>query len=284
MDKIKVILFGMTGQGNNAFKVLRELSYIDLLCVFTPGRQDSPFPYYQCEKLQDLVQSTGIPLYEDLPFKGQSGFQVIRELNPDLIVVSTFNQIIPEAIIRMPKLGVVNVHPSLLPKYRGATPTVWTLANGEEETGVTVHFIESEKIDSGRIIMQHKLRIDDRDTDGMLRHKLASLSEKTLAAALDSLCVKGENVFQPQDEAEATYFPKRTINDAELNLNAPFKNIYNKTRAMTPHPGAYIIQDGQKYKVRDAVLVKAMDFRGGNSIDGRIVVQTLEGMVQFSVA
>ena len=81
----------------------------------------------------------------------------IKKLSPDIIIVSSFNQIIPKPIISIPKLGVINIHPSLLPKYRGATPTVWALMNGEKETGVTIHFIEDERIDNGNIITQSRL-------------------------------------------------------------------------------------------------------------------------------
>ena len=157
MDKIRAILFGMTGFGNNALEVLLKHPSIRIIAVFTPEKEAGPFPYYECEKLQDAVLRSGIALYEGLHFEGEKTYDIIKKLSPDIIIVSSFNQIIPKPIISIPKLGVINIHPSLLPKYRGATPTVWALMNGEKETGVTIHFIEDERIDNGNIITQSRL-------------------------------------------------------------------------------------------------------------------------------
>lgn len=215
MEKVKVILFGMTGFGNNALNVFMKKPYIELIGVLAPKKQESPYPYYKCEKLHDVVIKKGIALYEGLNLKDKNNILLIESLSPDLIVVGSFNQIIPMDIISIPKLGVINVHPSLLPKYRGATPTVWALLNNEEETGVTVHFIDDEKVDSGRIISQAKLKIKPSDTDSSLRFRLAELSEEVLSDALDLIIIKGKKTFQQQDESRATYYPKRTLKDAE---------------------------------------------------------------------
>lgn len=211
MDKIKVILFGMTGFGNNALKVLMGQPFVEVIAVVTPKRHKTPFPHYECEKLQDVVVDMGIDLYEGLILKAETTYQLIKKLSPDLIVVSSFNQIVLKAIISIPKLGVINIHPSLLPKYRGPTPTIWVLLNGERETGVTIHFIEDEKIDSGRIIQQARLKISSSDTDGLLRQKLAVLSEKVLKEALYLIQTKDRKIFSPQKESEATYYPRHVL-------------------------------------------------------------------------
>ena len=219
MEKVKVILFGMTGFGNNALNVLIKKPYIELIGVLAPKKQESPYPYYKCEKLHDVLIKNGIALYEGLNLKDKNNILLIESLSPDLIVVGNFNQIIPMDIISIPKLGVINVHPSLLPKYRGATPTVWALMNNEEETGVTVHFIENEKVDSGRIVLQAKLKIKPLDTDGSLRFRLAELSEKVLSEAIDLIMTKDKKTFPQQDESRATYYPKRALKDAEINMD-----------------------------------------------------------------
>lgn len=211
MDKIKVLLFAMTGFGNNAFRVLTKEPFIDLIGVVTPKRHKAPFPYYKCKHLQYVVIDSGITLYEGLILKEKSTNELINSLLPDLIVVSTFYQIIPKSIITIPRLGIINVHPSLLPKYRGPTPTYWVLENGEKETGVTVHFIEDEKVDSGRIVTQLRLNILSSDTDSTLREKLAEVSEEALSKALLLILKKDRNTFPLQNEAEATYYPKYTF-------------------------------------------------------------------------
>lgn len=281
MDKIKVLLFGMTGFGNSAFKVLRDSESVKLMGVFTPKKHDAVFPYYDCEPLQDAVKKNNVNLYEGLNLKEKKTWDIIKSLSPDLIIVSSFNQIMPRAIILLPRFGVVNVHPSLLPKYRGATPTVWTLLNGEKETGVTIHYIEDERIDSGSIITQSRLQIEPADTDGTLRFRLAVLSESTLTEALKLVLQNDKSKFLPQNESEATYYPKRTLKDAEINPDRPFNEILNKIRAMFPYPCAYLKYNGREYIVKSATLLTEISFEG---IEGEeLVGKTSEGMVKFQI-
>lgn len=285
MDKIKVLLFAMTGFGNNAFKALVEQPFINLLGVFTSKRQVTPFPYYECEHLYKIVQKYEIPLYEGLSFRDKVTVEMIKNLLPDVIVVSTFNQIIPQSVIDIPKFGIINVHPSLLPKYRGATPTVWALLNGEKETGITTHFIENEQIDCGRIILQTKLKIESNDTDGSIRPKLAKLSEKALINSMHLILRENKEIFPKQNESEATYYTKRTLKDAEINLDSSFKDIVRKIRAMSPYPGAYLKYNGKKYIVKSATLLNPENPEDVFNISGQgLVINTLDGMVRFQLA
>lgn len=275
---------GMTGFGNSAFRVLAGHSSIELLGVVTPQWQDNPFPYYECEKLQDLVRRCGITLYEGLVLKDQPAHEVINALSPDLIIVSSFNQIIPPNIISVPSLGVVNVHPSLLPKYRGATPTAFALLNGENETGVTAHFIEDEALDRGRIIAQASLWIDPLDNDGTLRKKLADLSEKVLDKAIGEVLKKNKEEFSQQDESKASYYPKRTLQDAEIDVCRSFAEIVNRVRAMSPYPGAFLTYKGIKYKVKAAAVVEeGITMDAIVSGDCEIIVQSPSGSIKFIV-
>jgi len=283
LDKIKVLLFAMTGFGNHALKAFAEHPLVEIIGVFTPQKQNTPFPYYTCEQLQDLVIKSGLILYENLKLNEVKTIELIASFSPDLIVVCSFNQIIPKAIISIPRLGVINVHPSLLPKYRGATPTFWTLINGENETGATVHFIEDEKIDNGRIITQVKLKIEPSDTDGILRYKLARLSENMLTDSLNLILTKDKESFPPQNESEATYFPKRTLKDAEISLNKPFKDILNKIRATTPYPGAYLYYNGKLFFVNGAILINEKSKNSLKFNNKNLVVDTLEGTIKFHV-
>lgn len=273
----------MTGFGNSALKVLTRQASVEVIGVFTSEREDTPFPYYECEKLHDTVVKSGIALYEGLNFKDEKTYDIIKKLSPEIIIVSSFNQIIPKSIISIPKLGMINIHPSLLPKYRGATPTVWALMNGEEETGVTVHFIADEKVDFGRIIAQAKLKIKPSDTDGSLRFKLAELSEKVLSNALSLILSKDKKMFPLQNESQAAYYPKRTLKDARIILNMPFKETVNKIRAMTPYPGAYLNYKGEKYIVKSVAMLKKSE-NMCKTEKGKLVLKTLEGTVKFHVA
>lgn len=283
MDRIKAILFAKTGFGNNAFKVMQRHSLIEIVGVFTKRREEKPFPYYECEKLSDAVIKADILLYEGLSLKKKEAQDAIKRLSPELIVVGSFDQIIPDDIINIPRFGVINMHPSLLPKYRGATPTVWALLNGEEETGVTAHLIEDGNIDSGRIIAQARLKIEATDSDGILRYRLAVLSEDVLLDAINMILTTGKTRFTAQNEAEATYYPKRTLNDAEINLHKTFKEIANRIKAMTPYPGAFILYGDNRYVVKSAELIKDKNlFNEPQRGEGYLLLDTLEGLVKFS--
>ncbi len=279
---MKAILFAKTGFGNNVLKVMQRHSLIELIGVFTNRREKKPFPYYECEKLHDAVMKANIPLYEGLSLKKKEAYDAIKELSPELIMVGSFDQIIPDDIISIPRFGVINMHPSLLPKYRGATPTVWALLNGEEETGVTVHLIEDSKIDSGRIIAQTRLKIEATDNDGTLRYRLALLSEEVLPDAINMVLTADKRGFAVQDEAGATYYPKRSLNDAEIGLDKTFKEIVNRIRAMTPYPGAFIRYNNRNYIVKSAELIKNKNILDMPRDEKRhLILNTPEGPVKF---
>lgn len=281
MNKIKTLLFGMTGFGNNALKALTASPMIELTGVFTPVRFKTPFPYYECEALHEVAARAGVRLFEGLRIKDDSTRELIRTLRPDLIVAASFNQILPASVISIPAIGVINIHPSLLPKYRGATPTYWSVLNGESLTGITVHFIEDEKIDNGRIITQTSLAIDPEDTEGGLRQRLALLSEGALNEAVELIRKKGKESFPAQNDAEATWFPKRALHDVEIPLDRPFTEIKNRIRAMTPYPGAFLTHHGRRYRVVGARPIGRNETLppGGESIE----VRTLECAVEFKV-
>jgi methionyl-tRNA formyltransferase len=289
LDRKKVLLFAMTGFGNNAFNVLSRMRSIELISVFVPRRHRFPFPYYECVALHDVVsRHKEVQLFEDISLRAEATYRIIKRLSPDLMVVSTFNQILPQEIIPIPRLGVINLHPSLLPKYRGSTPTAWVLMKGEKETGVTVHFIEDERIDSGRIITQRRLKIVPSDTDGTLRCKLAVQSEEVLAEAIQLVMCRDREMFPEQDESEASYYPKRTIADCGINLEEPFGKIQNRIKAATPYPGAYLKHKGFEYLVlgatllpRDASLNRSVE--PANGLANRLYLPTADGMIQLDV-
>ncbi|MBA4368368.1 MAG: hypothetical protein C0403_12120 [Desulfobacterium sp.] len=281
MDKIRTILFGMTGLGNSAFEALTEHDKINLVAVLTCKRNHNPFPYYQCEKLYEMASKKGIPVYEGLNLKETSTYEFIHSLSPELIVVSTFDQIITNAIIQIPKYGVINIHPSLLPQYRGTTPTVWALMNGEEETGISIHFIENETIDSGRIILQSRVKIMPEDTDGTLRYRLDQLSKTTLARAINPVLTYDRSSFPPQNELLATYGRKRTIKDAEITKGMPLKKMLTLIRAMTPYPGARILHQGKWHIIKSASLITGAS--SCQNQDGTIMIRNKNEWIKLEV-
>lgn len=272
----------MTGFGNNALNVLLKHPLVQPVAVFAPIREEAPFPYYVCGKLHDFARDNGIPVYEGLKLRDAKTAALIESLRPDLIVVCSFNQIIPPNIILMPKYGVINVHMSLLPKYRGATPTVWALMNGETETGVTVICIEDESVDSGRIVTQLKMKIDPGDNDGSLRLRLAQLSEDALCKALDGIFSLDKSLLPMQNECEATCFPKRTSKDGIVDLGRPLRDIQRTVRALTPYPGARLHYNGREYIV-DSAFRAASEAVSEGLHEATITVKGADGPISFHV-
>lgn len=167
---------------------------------------------------------------------------------PDVIVVVAFGQFLPRAVRELPPLACVNVHASLLPKYRGAAPINWALIGGEAETGVSIMRVEAA-MDAGPILLQQRIPIGPPDDAGALSNRLADLGAATLADAL-GLLANGEAVWTPQDEARATWAPKLRDEDCRLDLTGDPTSLVNRVRGLTPAPGAYLpLADDRRLKV-----------------------------------
>ena len=165
----------------------------------------------------------------------------IREINPDLIVVVAYGKIIPKEIIDIPKYGIINVHSSLLPKYRGASPIHSAILNGDKETGVSIMYIE-EELDAGDVILKEYCEITEDDTLGTLHDKLKELGAKGLGKTL-KLIESGNVKAEKQDDAKATFVKPISKEQAKIDWTDTKENVYNKIRGLNPFPGAYTFNE-----------------------------------------
>ena len=173
----------------------------------------------------------------------------LAALSPELIVVVDFGQFLKRNILALPSNGAVNIHPSLLPKYRGAAPIQWAIANGDTETGVTILHM-TEKMDAGDIILQEVVSIHDQDTAPMLEPKLAAVGARLLNQALD-LIREGRVIRKPQDESQVTFARKLTKEDGRIDWPQPAAVIRNRIRGFVPWPGCYCeAPDGSGHRLR----------------------------------
>ena len=165
----------------------------------------------------------------------------IREINPDLIVVVAYGKIIPKEIIDIPKYGIINVHSSLLPKYRGASPIHSAILNGDKETGVSIMYIE-EELDAGDVILKEYCEITEDDTLGTLHDKLKELGAMGLEKTLK--LIEGGNVkAEKQDDTKATFVKPISKEQAKIDWTDTKENVYNKIRGLNPFPGAYTFNE-----------------------------------------
>ncbi len=186
--------------------------------------------------------------------------RAIRDLAPDLIVVVAYGQILKPELLGIPAQGCLNVHASLLPKYRGAAPIQWAIARGEASTGVTTMLL-NEGMDSGDIIDQVEEKIREDDTSGALHGRLARLGADLLARTLDDLR-NGTIRRRPQDPAQATYAPKLKKSDGRLDWTRPAVELHNRIRGFNPWPGCYCEFPGLKTSVVKIIKSRVVSGQG----------------------
>jgi methionyl-tRNA formyltransferase len=251
LAELRVLLFGMTGLGNGVLRGLLDIPSVRVTGVVCPRPEPGPFPHYPCRKIEDEASERGVPVLPGVDLSDPTQTARLADLGADLLVVGSFRKILPAAVIALPGLGAINVHPSLLPRYRGATPTVWAILNGETETGVTVHFIEDERLDAGPVIVQRRIALTSEDTDGSLRRRLAELARALVPEAVAAVVARPRKDFSPQDESKSSWFPKRTLADAQLDPSRPLPELRRRIRAMSPWPGARLRQEEREYIVTE---------------------------------
>ncbi|NOY88047.1 MAG: methionyl-tRNA formyltransferase [FCB group bacterium] len=195
-----------------------------------------------CDKALQL----GLPVLRPASLKDESFYQTIKKYDPDLIVTIAF-KILPERIFTLPRYGSVNIHASLLPKYRGAAPINWVLINGEKETGLTSFFLK-KKVDTGNIILQEKISILENDNYDSLAARLSQVAGPFLLRTID-LIEQGKAVGQIQDDSQATTAPKITPFDAMIDFGFPAEKVKNFIRGLSSKPGAYTFFRGKKLKI-----------------------------------
>lgn len=193
------------------------------------------------------AEKHGLPVLQPERIRRAEAIEAIRELKPDLIVTAAYGQILPKAILDMPKFGCINIHASLLPKYRGGAPIHYAVMNGDPVTGVTIMYM-AEGMDTGDMISKVEVPIEDADTTGTMFEKLAVAGADLLRRTLPDL-LAGRIAAVPQNEAEAVYSPTIKREDEEIDWSQPAERIFNLVRALHPRPGAFTWWNGEVLKI-----------------------------------
>jgi len=185
--------------------------------------------------------------------KHRQAIEEIRALKPDVIVVMAYGQVLPSDVLEIPKIASLNLHASLLPRWRGAAPIQAAIAAGDRETGITVMYID-EGLDTGDILLQRTIDILTADTGGSLHDRLAKIAPEALLESLE-LLAKESAPRIPQDNTLATYASKLKREDGKIDWTDPADTIERKIRAFDPWPGAFMKFDGRNLKIFSAVIV-----------------------------
>lgn len=211
----------------------------DIAAVFTqPDKPAGRGKHLHIPPVKLLAISRGIPVHQPAKIKSNEDARAIFEtISPDACVVAAYGKILPDWMLRIPRLGCINVHASLLPKYRGAAPINWAIANGEEVTGITIMQMDAG-MDTGPALAKRKITIGDEEIAGELSMRLARLGAGLLSDTLP-LIERGEVEPTPQDESEASYAPLLKREDGLIDWKLSAREIVNRVRAFQPWPGTF---------------------------------------------
>ncbi|MBR3611545.1 MAG: methionyl-tRNA formyltransferase [Oscillospiraceae bacterium] len=221
-----------------------------------------------------------IPVFQPAKLRDGEALKIMQELKPDLTVVAAYGKILPKDILEVSPLGNVNVHGSLLPKYRGSAPIQWSVINGDEITGITTMFM-AEGMDTGDMIMKFELPIGEDETAGELFDRMAELGAESIEKTLE-LFDKGEVKAEPQNEEEATYAPMLKKEMGEIDFSKTAEEIHNLARGLNPWPMAYTFLDGKSIKIHAAKIAEGFSGAEGTLLDEkRFIVGCKNGAVEF---
>jgi methionyl-tRNA formyltransferase len=199
--------------------------------------------------VKELAQKYDIPVYQPLKLRQPDAVAELEALAPDLIVVVAYGQILPKSVLEIPAHGCINVHASLLPKYRGAAPINKAIIDGETETGITTMYMDVG-LDTGDMLVKKTLAIGPEETAGELHDRLASLGRETMEETLRRLCA-GTLQREVQDDEQSTYASMMKKEDGRIDWNRSAQEIHNHVRGLDPWPGAYTTINGELLKLAE---------------------------------
>ncbi len=246
---MKLVFFGTPEFAVLPLQTLLSSNHEILAVVTQPDRQSGRGRHMKPSPVKLEAQKADIRILQPQSVKDENFISELKSFNPSAIVLVAYGQILPAAIIDLPKRGCINIHASLLPAYRGAAPVNWAIINGEKKTGITIMLMD-EGMDTGPVLLQGEIEIRESDTTGTLYLKLSEIGADLLISLLNDL--EGGNVTPHAQTGEVSYAPVLKKTDGLLNWSRSAKDICNFIRGMNPWPGAYSYIEGERIKLLSA--------------------------------
>lgn len=271
---MKVVFMGTPDFAVATLQAIIEEGHEVMAVVTQPDKPKGRGKELAMPPVKELALQYNLPVYQPVKVRDEEFVHLIKELNPDVIVVVAFGQFLPKVLLDLPKYGCVNVHASLLPEYRGAAPIQWAVIDGKEETGVTTMLMDVG-MDTGDMLLQSVRKLDAKETGGSLFDKLSMDGAKLLVETLKGL-EAGTIRRIPQDESRATraYMLDKTLGDIDFTKDA--KSIECLIRGLNPWPSAYTHYHDKTMKIWDADVVETMS---ADMEPGQIIEVTKKGFV-----
>lgn len=230
----------------------------------------------QYTPVKEKAMEHGIPVFQPKSLKKNNEvMDILKELNPDAIVVAAYGMILPKEILDLPRFGCINVHASLLPELRGAAPINWAIIRGYDKTGITT-MLMGEGLDTGDILLKEETPIGENETAGELFDRLSIIGGSLLIRTLEEL-ERGSIVPLPQDESKATYAPMLSKELGHINWNMDSKQVHNLIRGVNPWPGAYCFYEEKMLKILSADYVEGPE----NGEPGK-VIKAQKGVLEIA--
>ncbi len=274
---MRVIFMGTPDFAVPVVEAVHEAGHEVILCVTQPDRPRGRGGAVQMSDVKQWALGKDIPVLQPDRIRKPEYVDQLRAYPADLAVVAAFGQILPREVLEMPRLGCINVHASLLPKYRGAAPIQWSILNGDDVTGVTIMQM-AEGLDDGDILAQEEVPIAPDETGGSLFEKLSRVGARLCVETMDKL-EKGEVTPVPQDESQATKVGLIEKSLGSLDFSLPAQTLERYIRGLSPWPGAFTYLEGRMLKIFSAKIIPASpnQYPVGGVImasDDEIVVKT----------
>jgi methionyl-tRNA formyltransferase len=267
MTALRIIFMGAADLSCASLEALAREAKFQIAAVVThPDHPKGRGLKLQPSPVKSLALQLGLPVLQPPRVRDEKFVTELHALQPDLIVVIAYGQILPPAILDLPRFGCLNVHTSLLPKYRGAAPIQWAIANGDTETGVTIMKMD-EGLDTGDIVAQRRVPIHPKDDSATLHDRLARLGAELLVQTIPDYAA-GKIQPVPQPAEGASYAPKIKKEDGCIDWSQPARTILNRLRAFMPWPGAFTFLKAEPkphlLKIWKAEMVEESDGRDGS--------------------
>ncbi len=280
---MRVIFMGTPDFAVGTLEAIIEAGHEVVLAVTQPDKPKGRSGQLQFPPVKECALAHNIPVFQPVKIRERQNVEELAKYNPDIIIVVAFGQIVSKEILDMPKYGCVNVHASLLPKYRGAAPIQWAVINGDEVTGVTTQRMDVG-VDTGDIIETAQIKIAEDETGGSLFDKLAVAGAQLCVKTMEKI-EKGEAAYTPQNHEAATHTKKIEKELGNVNFKRPAKEIECLIRGLNPWPSAYTHLNGKTLKLWKAKVVdENTDKKPGTIVKvskNEILVQTGEGLLSL---
>lgn len=247
---MNIVFMGTPAFAVPSLRMLLENGYNVVAVVTQPDRPQGRKRVLTPTPVKEVALEYGLPVLQPQRMRNPEAVAELATYKPDLIVTAAYGQILPKAVLDLPSRGCVNIHGSLLPKYRGGAPIQRSIMNGETVTGITLMYM-AEGLDTGDMIAQVEIAIEEEDTSGTIFEKLSEVGATLLQQQLPNL-LEGEVTRIPQNDDEASYSPNLKREDEQINWSRSARDIYNQVRGLVPFSGAFTIWDAEVFKIWEA--------------------------------